>query len=1447
MKAPLPPDESARMRALRDYAVLDTPPEPDFDDIATLAAQICDMPIALITLIDGERQWFKAKVGMDLSETPREVAFCAHAINRPRELLVVNDATKDERFADNPYVTEENGIRFYAGAPLVTPGGHALGTLCVVDRKPRELSAGQREALAVLSRHVMTQLQLRRQNREQHTLLRRFNEAQAVAKVGSWETDLTTREIVWSEETHRIFGTDPARFRPSYDAFLKFVHPEDRESVNVMLARSVAEGLEPVMDHRIVLPDGTTKILEERWRIFCDAQGRPTHAVGTCQDITARKQSEAAMAQTLERLTEAQRIGRIGDWAWDCATDMVQWSAEMYAILGRDPAAGPPRGYDDVAAAAGMDAASLEEQSVMVRRAIETGEPQEYELVTVRPDGNRQTLQVRAVPAKDSQGRVIGLRGTLQDVTERAALEAERRRLIRDLGERVKELRVQQQVADLLRDDRLAAPELLQRVAGLLPAAMLHAGEASARIICGGKTHESAGFAASPWMLAAGFGGPAGSLGRIEICYRRELPAADEGPFLREERQMVDTIAQMLRTHFERLQTSESLRLSEERYALAAHASQAALWDWDMTTDTIYFTDRYREILGGYTKEEFPDTLAGFYSKVHADDKAVVKQAIADHVATRRPQPSAVEFRILAKSGDYKWVHTSAQAVWDAQGRPVRMVGSTVDITEQKKAMEQMRVSEERFRMLSKATQDAIWDWDLVTGNFWWSEGLEVLFGYHPAELPPVVEAWSERVHPDDRETTEQGVYRAIEQGEERWAGEYRFLRKDGAYAHVLDRGYIIRDAAGKAVRMIGGMSDVTERQQAIAALHDSEEKYRLLFANNPQPMWVFDAETLRFLAVNQAAVQHYGYSEAEFLAMTVLDIRAEGDRTTREQALARMVRTGRDTALRRHVKKDGTVIEVEATSDSVVLDDRPARLVVARDVTERRRAEAKVREQAALLDKAQDAIMVRDLSHRLTYWNRSAERLYGWTAAEALGQPMDKLLHVDHEKFADADRQVRATGEWSGEIQKHAKDGTMRTIDGRWTLLRDDEGQPQAILTIDTDITERKKLEQQFMRAQRMESIGTLAGGIAHDLNNLLAPITMGVELLKQFNPDEKSRRLITNIERSAKRGADLVKQVLSFARGVDGARVSIHLKHLVREAESILENTFPKNIRLEAAAPNDLWLVQGDPTQLNQVLLNLCVNARDAMPQGGHLTIQVRNTRIDGQYAAMNPNVRAGPYVQIEVTDTGTGMPPEIIDRIFDPFFTTKEMGKGTGLGLATVQGIVRSHGGFITVYSEVGKGSTFKVYLPAQSETTAPEETAPVEEALPRGAGELILVVDDEAAILGVTRQTLEAFGYEVLTAEDGAQAIGLYALHRTRVALVLTDMMMPVMDGPALITALQRINPAVRVIATSGLNANGGVARAAAAGVRHFLPKPYTAEILLKLIRQVLGPVEKPPAA
>jgi two-component system cell cycle sensor histidine kinase/response regulator CckA len=480
---------------------------------------------------------------------------------------------------------------------------------------------------------------------------------------------------------------------------------------------------------------------------------------------------------------------------------------------------------------------------------------------------------------------------------------------------------------------------------------------------------------------------------------------------------------------------------------------------------------------------------------------------------------------------------------------------------------------------------------------------------------------------------------------------------------------------------------------------------------------------------------------------------------------------------------------------------------------------------------------VVDPVNQRSLYVSPAYATVWGRPCAGLRDDPhdwMEAIVPEDQARVRQAIAERLMTGNYQETYRIQRPDGTQRWIHDRSFPVRNDRGEVFRVVGIAEDITERRALEERFLRAQRMESIGTLAGGIAHDFNNLLTPILMGVSVLKEQATGEPSRRLIETIEHSARRGTELVRQVLYFSRQVEGSRVAVPLRPLIGEIEAIVRNTFPKNIRFRSELAPGLPAVLGDATQLSQVLLNLCVNARDAMPHGGDLLLRGESTVIDEQLAAMLRTTAPGRYVRLTVTDTGTGMTPEVRERIFDPFFTTKEPGKGTGLGLATALGIVHSHGGQLNVDSEPGRGSSFQVYLPALAETAAPVEAAA--EALPRGQGELVLVVDDDATILDITRHTLESFGYRVLTAEDGAQAIGLYALQRDAIAVVLTDMMMPVMDGSALIKALQRINPGVRIIATSGIH--DSEAAAAAAGVKDFLIKPFAASALLARLRRVL---------
>ena len=509
----------------------------------------------------------------------------------------------------------------------------------------------------------------------------------------------------------------------------------------------------------------------------------------------------------------------------------------------------------------------------------------------------------------------------------------------------------------------------------------------------------------------------------------------------------------------------------------------------------------------------------------------------------------------------------------------------------------------------------------------------------------------------------------------------------------------------------------------------------------------------------------------------------------------------------------------------------------ISREITERKQAEERLAAQAALLDSSTDAILVRDMRKRITYWNKSATIIYGWSGEEALGRDANELLYApEHvEDPVRASVTVMEKGEWTGELHQKRKDGRPFIVEARWSLVHDSRGDPVGILCVETDVTERRSVQAQLFRAQRLESLGTLAGGIAHDLNNVLSPILMGVEGLGLQSHDQMSKKMLEIIKASALRGANIVRQVLSFARGAEGERSEVQLKHIIREVVQIMEETFPKSIEIRSEIPKDLPTITANATEIHQVLMNLCVNARDAMPDGGMLTLSVEQVRLDETYARMNVEAKPMDYVVLNVADTGTGMAPSLVEKIFDPFFTTKKPGKGTGLGLSVTRTIVKNHGGFINVQSGLGNGSVFKVYLPASQLS---KEVEIVTSGVPMGKGELILVVDDEEALREIAKQILESYGYRVVTANDGAEAVASYVARKGQIRAVVTDVVMPYMDGAALVRALQKIDPAVKIVATSGLMADGQSKALTDSGVEAFLDKPYTAEKLLETLMQVL---------
>ena len=505
----------------------------------------------------------------------------------------------------------------------------------------------------------------------------------------------------------------------------------------------------------------------------------------------------------------------------------------------------------------------------------------------------------------------------------------------------------------------------------------------------------------------------------------------------------------------------------------------------------------------------------------------------------------------------------------------------------------------------------------------------------------------------------------------------------------------------------------------------------------------------------------------------------------------------------------------------------------------ERKRADVRIRDQAQLLDKARDAISAFDLEGRVIYWNKSAEETTGYRVEEVEGKRIgDKLYAGRQDTLQEVWEHVLSEGEWIGELQQTRKDGRTVVVESRWTLVRDAIGNPKSVLVIHTDITERKELETQFLRSQRMESIGTLVGGIAHDLGNLLVPVLLGVQVLeKRFEGDPSTTRTLQMISRSAQRGADMVKQVLAFARGVEGERVPMNPGQVIREIERISLETFPREISFMVEVPDDVWKIKGDATQIQQVLMNLTVNARDAMPDGGRMSVTLENVDVGKEHMRTNIEAKLGPHVCITVTDTGEGIPPEVRDKMFEPFYTTKPVGKGTGLGLSTVYSIVKSHNGFVNVHSHPGQGTTFRIFIPATVESLGHSPDLEETDGSANGNGELVMVVDDEEFILELARETLESAGYHVVTAKDGHEALNIFDRRKQELHAIITDLMMPNLDGVATIRELKARGAGMPIIAASGASGDRA-AEAIKAGAELFLSKPFTATKLCRVLKDVL---------
>jgi PAS domain S-box-containing protein len=761
------------------------------------------------------------------------------------------------------------------------------------------------------------------------------------------------------------------------------------------------------------------------------------------------------------------------------------------------------------------------------------------------------------------------------------------------------------------------------------------------------------------------------------------------------------------------------------------------------------------------------------------------------------------------------------------------------DMTRRRRAEAALRESERRFRdTLERARLLAVC-LDAGGAVTFCNDALLALTGYARAEA--LGRNWFDTFAPPDERADAARQYRdAVRDGRTPAHHESTVRTRDGRAVVVAWSNTLLRDPDGRPVGTSKLGEDVTDRKRAEAALRDSEHRYRTLLDRTPVPLFVYDRTTLRYLAVNEAAVRAYGYARAEFAHMTIMDIRPPEDHPALRQAVTGGAGGLEARGVWRHRKKDGTVIFADITAHDIDLGGRAACIVLAVDVTDRLRAEAALREREQLLQTVLAhipcGVFWKDLSGRYLGCNEQAARDLGLASAgAAVGRTGADGPPLPGDRPGGVEEPVL------NREEAHPRPGGAATFLTSTVPLRDPAGAVVGVLGMYQDVTARKRLEDQYRQAQKMQAVGQLAGGVAHDFNNLLTAINGYAELLTgDAGLSADARAFAAHIHAAGTRAAHLTRQLLAFSRRQVLEPRVVDLNAVVAETTHLLRRLIGEDVALATALSPTPCGVRADAGQVQQVLLNLAVNARDAMPAGGRLTVAVRTGAPAGDEAGPQPGGAAADpraFAELAVSDTGCGMTPEVRERIFEPFFTTKGVGKGTGLGLATVFGIVTAHGGHIRVESEPGRGSVFRVYLPRVADPAPPAPESAAAPHRPTGT-ETLLLAEDEPVVRAFAARTLREHGYEVLEAHDGEEAVRVAAEYGGAIDLLITDVVMPRRGGRQTAEALCRARPRVRVLFMSGYTDDAVVRNGVFHDRVHFLQKPFTPAALADKVREVL---------
>ena len=888
-------------------------------------------------------------------------------------------------------------------------------------------------------------------------------------------------------------------------------------------------------------------------------------------------------------------------------------------------------------------------------------------------------------------------------------------------------------------------------------------------------------------------------------------------------------------------QAEKALGESEGQFRTLANAIPQLCWMANADGWIFWYNHRWYEYTG-----TTPEQMEGWgWQSVH-DPEELPKVLERWKVSIATGEPFDMVFPLRGADGVFRPFLTRVMPVRDSSGKVVHWFGTNTDISEQRKTEQALRESEERFRSVAENMSEGLMVFD-AQGNFTYQNPASLRihgFGIPNAghveddNLPAIWKAWDDTGR---ALSFEEWPLSRVLRGERFQDQVLRAMRVEtGQEFYASYNGCPIVGADGRLIFGFITIREITEQRKAEMALRDSEERLRLAqqvarvgtFEWNIQTgvnHWTPELEAIYGLPPGGFAGTQRAWEELVHPA----------DRPEAVRRVRQAMETGSFEAEWRVIQPGGAERWLFGRG-SVFQDDagKPLRLIgVNIDVTERKQAEEALQQQTALVNFSHDAIIVADANRVITSWNTGAEEIYGWNEAEAVGNEMHQLFQTGSPVLiADIDRTLAQKGRWDGELVHTRRDGKHVIVESRQILRRDAAGAPIGILEIDRDITERKRLEDQFRQAQKLEGIGRLAGGVAHDFNNLLTVISGFAQMvLDDLAVQHPMRGPMEEISKAAARATSLTRQLLIFSRRQVIEPKNIVLNDLVREFEKMLRRLIGEDIRLVLSLDPGAGFIRADPGQIEQVILNLAVNARDAMPKGGTLTIETSSLLVDEEFAQKHLSVQPGLYVVLMVSDTGVGMSPEVKSRLFEPFFTTKEAGKGTGLGLSTVYGIVKQSEGSVWVYSEPGRGTTFRMLFPAVEAEGELAPPAPVEVS---SGNETILLAEDEPGVRGFVRQTLERHGYTVLETSNGREALELARKHTGPIHLLMADVVMPEMDGAELADQFGADRPGVPVLFMSGYADHLGRSERMGAG---YLQKPFTSASLLTQVRAVLDAV------